>query len=98
MGEKFDVERVMLIELTQYGTREPESPQLYRGRISANIKVYNADYPNSAPAYKTSIMTVYPPDSVGEWGTSEPKIRRATMEAFAYDVAGRFHDRVVKEQ
>jgi hypothetical protein len=96
LGSRFGADRVLMIELTQYTTREPDSPHLYRGRIAANIKVYDTQYPNSMPSYRTDIEIVYPPDSVGQWGTDDQSIRRATMEAFALEVAGKFYDRQVK--
>ena len=96
LGKRFGAERVLVVELTQYSTREPDSPHLYRGRISANVKVYDTSYPKSAPAYKSVVETVYPPDSVGQWGSSDRGIRLATMEAFAQDVAGKFYDRTIK--
>ena len=36
LGARFGADRALMIELTQYTTREPESPHLYRGRIAAN--------------------------------------------------------------
>jgi hypothetical protein len=96
LGARFGADRVLMVELTQYTTREPESPHLYRGRIAANLKVYHTAYRKSAPAFKTSVETAYPPDSVGQWGTDDVAIRKATMEAFALDVAGKFYDRRIK--
>jgi len=96
LGKRFGAERVLMIELTQYGTREPDSPHLYRGRMSANVKVYDTGYPKAAPAYKTVVETVYPPNSVGQWGSSENSIRLATMQLFAEELAGKFYDRKVK--
>jgi hypothetical protein len=96
LGARFGVDRVLMIELMQYTTREPESPHLYRGRVAASVKVYDTDYPQSAPVFKTTVETVYPPDSVGQWGSDDRSIRKATMEAFAADVAGKFYNRRVK--
>jgi hypothetical protein len=96
IGARFGADRVLMIELTQYTTREPESPHLYRGRIAGNVKVYDTDYRNSAPTFKTSVEVAYPPDSVGKWGTDDQAIRKATMEAFATELAGKFYDRRVK--
>jgi hypothetical protein len=96
LGARFGADRVLMIELTQYTTREPESPHLYRGRISANLKVYHTEYRDSAPLFKTSVETAYPPESVGEWGMDDDATRKATMEAFALEVAGKFYDRRVK--
>ena len=98
LGARLGADRVLLIELTQYTTREPESPHLYRGRIAANVKVYDTGYRRSAPAYKTTLETVYPRDSAGEWGTDDVGIRKASMEAFALDLAGKFYDREVKDR
>jgi hypothetical protein len=96
LGKRFAADRVLMLELTQYTTREPESPHLYRGRIAANVKVYDTAYPGSAAAFKTSVETVYPPESVGQWGTDDQAIRQATMEAFAVEVAGKFYNRRVR--
>jgi hypothetical protein len=96
LGKRFGADRVLMIELTQYTTREPESPHLHRGRIHANVKVYNTEYPNSRPAYLTAVETAYPPDTAGSWGSEESAIRRAVMEAFAADVARKFYDHKIK--
>jgi len=96
LGARFGVDRLLMIELTQYTTREPQSPHLYRGRIAANVKVYNVHYRNSDPVFKTSLEVVYPPGSVGQWGSDDQSVRKATMEAFAAELAGKFYDRRVK--
>ena len=93
IGERFGAERVVLVELTQYTTREPDAPHLYRGHMAANVKVYDPAYPDAEPTYKTAVEVAYPPDSIGQYGTSERDIRRAMMEAFAAEVAGRFYER-----
>ena len=85
-----------MIELTQYTTREPDSPHLYRGHMGANVKVYDTAYPNSAPTYKTTVETVYPPDTMGAYGTDDRGIQRAMMQAFASELAGKFHERQEK--
>jgi hypothetical protein len=96
LGARFGAERVLMIELTQYTTREPQSPHLYRGHIAANVKVYNTQYRKSEPVFRTPVEVAYPPDSTGQWGTSEQAIRKLTMEAFAAELAGKFYDRRVK--
>jgi hypothetical protein len=96
LGKRFGADRTLMIELTQYSTREPDSPHLYRGRMAANVKVYDTAYPQATPAYKTVIEIAYPPDSVGQWGSSDDSIRLATMRLFAEELAGKFYDRKVK--
>lgn len=96
VGQRLGADRVLMVELSQYAMREPDSPHLYRGRIAAMVKVYDAAQPDMEPSYRAPVETVFPPDSAGKYGTSENAIRLATMEAFARDVAGKFHDRQVK--
>jgi hypothetical protein len=96
LGARFGADRVLMIELTQYTTREPQSPHLYRGRIAANVKVYNTQYRDADPVFRTAVEVAYPPDSSGQWGTNDLAIRQATMEVFAADLSGRFYDRQVK--
>ncbi len=95
LGRKFDADRLIEINLTQYTTRDPESPYVQRAHIAAVINVYNTEYPNSAPAYSTEVRVAYPPQE-GEHGLSDAAIRRGGMEAFAAEVAGKFYERKVK--
>jgi hypothetical protein len=96
IGAHFGADRVIFVELTQYTTREPDSPHLYRGRISGNVKVYDPTYPTAGPLYRTTVDTVYPPDTPGQYGSDDISIRKAAMEAFAKDVMGKFADRKEK--
>jgi hypothetical protein len=96
LGRHFAADRVLMIELTQYTTREPESTHLYRGRIAANVRVYDPAYENALPAYKTTVEIAYPPESHGDWGVDDRGIRKAAMELFASEVSGKFYDRRVK--
>ncbi len=98
LGARLGADRVIMIELTLYTTREPESTHLYRGHIAANIKVYDTGYPDSPPAFRTNLETAYPPDSPGQWGADDRAIRKAAMEAFADDLARKFYSHKVKVQ
>lgn len=95
LGRRFGADRVLEIELTQYTTREPESDFMYRGHISAALRVFNTDYPNSQPVFQSQVRTVYPKDGPGQWGSDDRAIRRATMEVFAQDVTNKFYDHKV---
>lgn len=96
LAVRFKADRLLLVELSQYSTREPDSPHLLRGRISAAVKVYGSDEQRDAPLYRTTVDTVFPEDSVGQFGVSDDQIRRATMEAFANDVARKFYEHKIK--
>ncbi len=96
-GERFNADRVIFIELSRYGTREPDSPHMLRGRIDANVRVYDPSYGEEAgPVYETSIAAVYPEDGPGAWGTDDQQVRRDVMAKFAGELVGRFHDHRVK--
>jgi len=95
LGRQFQAERLLEIDLLQYTTRDPDSPFLLRGHILAAVRVYNTEYLDAQPAYRTEVRVVYPPDGPGRWGSDERSIRAATMDAFAEDLAGRFYDRKV---
>lgn len=97
IGARFGADRVLLLEITKYTTREPNSPHLYRGHIHANAKVYDPAYPDTRPVNeRIEIETAYPPDRDGEWGSNDRSIRKATMEAFAVDTARKFYDHKIK--
>lgn len=98
IGRQFGCERIIMIELTQYTTREPDSPHLYRGRIAANVKVYDCAIAGSAPTYSDNVEVAWPPDTPGKWGADDNMVRRYAMEAFAEELAGRFYDRKVPLQ
>lgn len=93
MGEELGADRLVLVELSDFTTREADSPHLYRGRISANVKVYDTAVANSRPAFRKLVETSFPPEGPAEWGASDRAVRRGVMEAFATEVAGLFHDR-----
>ncbi|MFN0138124.1 MAG: hypothetical protein ACKVS9_18625 [Phycisphaerae bacterium] len=96
LGERFKADRVMMVEVSTYSTREADSPHLLRGRISANVKVYDTAYQDAAPAYKSIIDTMYPEGQNAEWTVREDTLRKETMERFATAVANKFYDRKVK--
>lgn len=98
LGKHFGADRVILIEVMEYTTREPGATHLLRGLIHATVKVYDPAYPNAAASYRSTIEVIEPKDEVAAYGVSENDIRRAVMESFAAEVAGKFYDRKVKVQ
>lgn len=96
IGARFKADRVLAIELTQYTTREPDSPHLYRGHISANLKVYDCAQTDAGPTFRTQVTSAFPPNGTTEWGTDDRMIRKDTMAQFAVDVVNNFRDRVEK--
>ncbi|MFH1746925.1 MAG: hypothetical protein ABIG44_07755 [Planctomycetota bacterium] len=97
IGQRFGADRVIVIELTRYTTREPDSPHIYRGHIAANVKVYDSAYDNAEPSYKNTVEIAYPADGAGSYGTDDKAIRRSAMEAFAAKLSSYFHERQEKK-
>ncbi|MBK9120192.1 MAG: hypothetical protein IPM18_11410 [Phycisphaerales bacterium] len=98
VGQDLGVDRLIEVQLTEYTTREPESPYMYRGHITAALRVYNVAYLRAQPAFRKEVRTIHPPDGPGAWGTTDREIRAATMETFGLDVAGLFYDRTIEER
>lgn len=96
LGAKFKADRLILIELTEYTAREHDSPHLFRGRIAANVRVYDCAEPDSKPTYRTTLRTLHPADNPAPWGSSPDAVRRAAMEAFSTELAQRFYDHKVQ--
>lgn len=96
IGRRFAAERVLLVELSEYTTREPDSPHLHRGYISAAVKVYDVSRGEAPPVYRKEIRVVHPSQGPGAWGYDDNRMRREVMEVFAEELAGRFFDRKVK--
>lgn len=99
----FKCDYVMLISLIEFGTREPGSEHLPRGRISAQCSVYApppASQPASQPttgldpAYRCELISVTFPTgdtSPSLAVRSEWDIRIQTEKAFAVELVKRFH-------
>ncbi len=98
LGQDFGADKLLEIDLTQYTTREPDSPHLYRGHIIAAINVYNTAYPNSEPAFKLDAKAVFPEGATASLGMGDREVRRGVMEAFAQEVANKFYERKVKAE
>lgn len=96
LAEQFAATHALMIEVTRHTTREPDSPHLFRGRLSANIKVYPAGSDRLDPVYRGEVETVYPESTIAEWGVDEASVRRETLAAFAVQVARKFHEYKVK--
>jgi hypothetical protein len=96
VGQRLGADRVILLELTEYTTREPGSAYLYRGHISANVKVYDTAAPEAEPVYKTTLESVYPPETFAGYGTTDRMVRQGAMRAFAEQLAGKFYERQEK--
>ncbi len=96
-ARRFRADRVLRIELTRYGTREPESPHLFRGHIHATVSIYDPAYGDNVDAvYRTTIESVFPEGGPGSYGVNDREVRRAVMEQFATQLARKFYDHEIE--
>lgn len=99
-GTRFGADQVLSIEINQFSTREPDSPHLLRGRITANVKLYDPAHGTQVgPVWEPAggpLRVVHPEDGPGAWDVPESEIARELLGRFAQELAGRFYDRKVK--
>lgn len=98
LGKAFGADCVLFISLVEYNTREPGSLNLYRGRITAQVGVYDVSLPErKARAWRgRDIRVVHPKhDPTGSLGESDRAIRDKTERIFADLLAKKFYDHKV---
>ena len=98
LGKAFGANFVLFISLVEYSTREPGSLNLYRGRINAQVSLYDGALgERDARVWRDrSIQTVYPKHTAtGVLRDSDRGIRGKTEAIFANTLAKRFYDHKV---
>lgn len=92
--ERLEVDRLVLIELVDYRLHEPGNSNIWRGLMTANMGVAEADAddPNNQ-AYATTVSVQYPPDrEVGLLNAEQRTIRLATLAMFSRAAVGKFYE------
>jgi len=99
IGKHFSADRVIYIELMDYGTREAGSDELLRGHIKTVAKVFEVDTPGTTAAWRED-LTVHWPDQMplDSSKTNDVEVRRELLDRYARILVGRFHDHRVKEE
>jgi len=95
VGRHFDVDYVIYIEVLEYQTRDPQQPQLLRGKISAAVAVHDIrSDPDLAEVYELApVDCVYPENApVMLSRTNSRPIREATYVKFSELVARKFYE------
>lgn len=94
LAESFKVSRLVMVELVDYRSHEPGDRTMWRGQITAELCVAEADGPNPNDAeYANTVTAAYPPDQpIGVVNANELSIRKATLDLFTLAAAGKFYD------
>ncbi|HSZ58052.1 MAG TPA: hypothetical protein VK797_20480, partial [Tepidisphaeraceae bacterium] len=93
VAPRMDIDRLIYIEIEQFYTRPEESLELFRGSISANLKVVEIVDGKAKIAFQVDRMQIkYPvkaPDE-GVPGLNDGDIYEKTLEAYATLVVNEF--------
>lgn len=99
IGRHFKADLVMMTELMEFTTREPGSPNLFRGRVRARVTMYDLSAGEDRPkgvALKPA-EAVFPPDRpIGVLRADDRWIRAETYKEFGRVVARKFYEHEVK--
>lgn len=99
VGAHFKADLVIMLELMEFTTREPDSPSLFRGRARARVTMYDLTGEDEMPkgvALKPA-EAVYPPDRpIGVLRADDRIIRAETYKEFGRAVARKFYEHEVK--
>ncbi len=94
IGNAFDCDMVVYVELLEFQIRDQESPDFVRGKIDASVSVYDikAD-PDNARRYELDqVETIFPENqSLLFNDTNAIVVRKETYEKFAETVARKFY-------
>lgn len=92
--ERLEVDRILLVELVDYRLHEPGNANIWRGLMTANIGVAEADSDRPDDfAYATTVSVKYPPNNeVGLLNADQRTIRLATLDLFSRNVTGKFYE------
>lgn len=100
LAKRLNVNRLVLVDLSEYRLHEPGNVHLWRGTVAASVGVAAADsdHPDDL-AYQTVTTVSYPPDKpMGAIKADERTIRLGMLDLFARAVVGKFHDHEVERE
>lgn len=92
IGKHFGVDRVIYIEVLQYGSRENGSADLLRGHVKANCNIYEIDSGGAdKPTWSKPIEKLFPEDGPEDpMKSNDLVVRKRALEGFASDLVAHF--------
>jgi len=93
VGEHFDADMVVYVELLGFQLRDPDAPDFLQGRVQASVGVYDLTVdPDEAQYYELqSVTTVCPDQPVLFTPTGAVVVRNETYAKFSEAVARKFY-------
>ena len=93
LAERLNVTRLVLIDLADYRLHEPGNVALWRGTVTGQVSVVEADGPRPDDrVYATQIAAQYPDTPIGAVRSNEQAIRKGMLDVFALNISTRFYD------
>lgn len=95
--ERFNVDRLIVVDLVEYRTHEPGNKHIWQGLITANIGVVEADSadPDNFAFFQT-VSARFPQETqIGAVNADSETIKLGMLTLFTRDAAGLFHDYVI---
>ena len=90
---KLGVDRLVVIDVADYTTHDPENTHAWRGVLSANVRVAERESSDTdVPVYGNSVQVRYPDHPVPLLVSDEGTIELGLLDRFSSRVAGLFHD------
>ncbi len=92
--KKLKVERLVYIDVSDFGLHEPGNAEIWHGLIDANVSVAEADSKNPDDfVYTKQVRTSYPPDNpVGLLSSDDSVIQVGLLKQFSMYVGGLFNN------
>ena len=94
LADRLNVNRLVLVELTEYRLHEPGNVNIWQGAMQGRIAVAETDgqTPDDRD-YATMISAKYPPDKpLGAIDADQQVIRKATLDIFTRRAVNKFHE------
>jgi len=94
VGDQFEAEMVVYLELLEFQIRDPQSPEFLQGRIRTSVRVYDVTGEADETSYYelAEVEVAHPSQPVLYTLAGESVIRRDTYLTFAERVARKFYD------
>lgn len=95
IAQHFNVDCVLMIDVLDYATREPDMKNLVRGRLRALAQVYEKG--QGSPAWQKEVGATWPAKAPLEvTRSSDLTARMRVLESFAISLVNNFHDSETK--
>jgi len=94
VGQHFEVDMVVYIELLEFQIRDPDAPDFLQGRIQASIGVHDLSADPDDLGYQelAPVATIYPDQPALFTPTAPVVIRNQTYAKFSETVARKFYE------